>query len=266
MAQKTSTSANLPSYKNPPVNEVVCGIRFESTENINITHFGLLWEKFQPEYPNIKHAAPITSEKRGIIIDTATGAPLPRVWFINDSNDKLIQFQLDSFYFNWRRQDGEYPRYDHIIECFEGVQHTVNEFFKEYKLGEMKHIEYELNYINHLPVGDKWISIETLNDILTDFHWTAKKERFLPIPNMLIWDARFILPEQMGELSVNLKPGIKIQDRTKILILELRVRCKQDSIEMTTTREWFDLAHEWIVRGFTDITTAKMHKEWQRIV
>jgi len=28
--------------------------------------------------------------------------------------------------------------------------------------------------------------------------------------------------------------------------------------------EWFDLGHEWIVKGFTDFTTEHMHEIWGR--
>ncbi|GAG78987.1 unnamed protein product, partial [marine sediment metagenome] len=45
----------LPSYKNPPVNEVVCGLRFDTPDKLRIPHIGFLWDKFRADYPIIQH-------------------------------------------------------------------------------------------------------------------------------------------------------------------------------------------------------------------
>jgi uncharacterized protein (TIGR04255 family) len=52
---KSSPAGVLPSYDNPPVNEVVCGMRFYTPDKLRIPHIGLLWDKFRNEYPIIKH-------------------------------------------------------------------------------------------------------------------------------------------------------------------------------------------------------------------
>ena len=72
----------LPSYKNPPVNEVVCGLRFNISDKLQIPHIGLLWDKFRADYPIIKHASPIASPKGEIFIDKAPGMHFPSVGFI----------------------------------------------------------------------------------------------------------------------------------------------------------------------------------------
>lgn len=153
---KEITKKVLPSYKKPPVNEVVCGMRFESPDNLLIPHVGFLWDKFRSDYPNIKHVAPIATATGGIIADKKTGIPSTRLWFINKSDDQLIQFQFDRFYFNWRCKEEDYPRYPHVIKSFEKLLDTIVNFFKEFNLGELKPIEYELSYINHIPKGQGW--------------------------------------------------------------------------------------------------------------
>lgn len=32
----------------------------------------------------------------------------------------------------------------------------------------------------------------------------------------------------------------------------------------TDMEECFEMAHEWIVRGFTDLTSIQAHKQWGR--
>jgi uncharacterized protein (TIGR04255 family) len=78
------SSAVLPSYKKPPVNEVICGMRFHTPEKLRIPHIGLLWNRFRTDYPRIQHAPPITSAKGELLIDQEAGLPMQRVWFIKE--------------------------------------------------------------------------------------------------------------------------------------------------------------------------------------
>lgn len=142
--ENSFSSDVLPSFKNPPVNEVVCGMRFQTPDKLRIPHIGFLWEKFRADYPVIEHATPIASVKGEVVVDMVTGMPLPRVWFINKSDDQLVQFQFDRFYFNWRRRQSDYPRYDHVIKNFESVLNNIAIFFNEFEFGELRPIEYEL--------------------------------------------------------------------------------------------------------------------------
>jgi uncharacterized protein (TIGR04255 family) len=262
--KKSSPLHSLPSYKNPPVNEVVYGVRFRTPDNLLIPHIGILWEKFRAEYPIIQHAPPIATAKGEIKIDTATGAPIPRVWFINKSDDQLVQFQPDRFHYNWRRRQTEYPRYEHLIKNFEDVINNIEIFFKESEFGQIEPIDFELAYINHIPKGEGWNTIHDLPKIFSDFVWRYDGRRFLPNPQKLAWNLNFLLPEDNGNLMVSLKQGIRIEDKLPLLILELKATGIGESAGKEISRAWFDLAREWIVRGFTDLTTPEIQKIWQR--
>jgi uncharacterized protein (TIGR04255 family) len=254
----------FPSYKNPPVNEVVCGMRFHSPDKLRMPHIGLLWEKFRADYPIIQHAAPIASAKGEMVVDVATGMPLPRFWFINKSDDQLVQFQFDRFYFNWRRRQSDYPRYEHVIKNFESVLNKIELFFDEFEFGELSPIEYELSYINHIPKGQGWNTTDDLLKIFLDYGWKKTKVRFLPKPEKVAWNIEFSLPEKKGNLVVSLKQAIRTEDKVPLLVLELKTRGIEESARKEGIREWFDLAHEWIVRGFTDLTTPEIQKIWER--
>jgi uncharacterized protein (TIGR04255 family) len=254
----------LPSYKKPPVNEVVCGMRFHTPDKIRIPHIGLLWDKFRQDYPDIQHAPPIVTGKGEILIDSETGLPLQRVWFINRLDDQLIQFQFDRFYFNWRRRKDVYPRYPYVIKNFENVLNTIVNFFIEFEFGEIKPIEYELTYINHIQKGQEWNTADDLPRIFSDFAWRQTTGRFLPSPENVTWQANFTLPGKKGNLVVNLKQAIRTEDKVPLLVLELTARGLGESTNKIAIREWFDLAHEWIVRGFTDLTTSEIHRFWER--
>ena len=254
----------LPSYKNPPINEVYCGVQFRTPVNLCITHFGSLYEKFSDEYPITKHAIPLASAEGEIVLDSATGMPLPRVWFINESGDQLIQFQVDRFYFNWRRKEQDYPRYSHIIESFENVQDNIKDLFAESKLGELNPIKYELSYSNHILKGQGWDTIEDIPSIFTDFVWKKTSDRFLSNPKKITWQTEFSLPENNGSLFVSLKQGVRAENKVPMLILTLKTQGASESPSKEAVREWFNLSHEWIVRGFTDLTTPKIQEIWEK--
>lgn len=261
----SSSTGILPSYKNPPVNEVVCGIRFQTPDKLRIPHVGLLWSKFRGDYPHIQHAFPIAAVPGELPVDNTTGLPFQRVWFINNSDDQLIQFQFDRFYFNWRRRQNLYPQYPHVIKNFESILNTVANFFNELELGEIKPIECELSYINHIPKGQGWNTIDDLPKVFLDFVWRQTGGRFLPNPINFAWNTGFSLPEKSGRLIVNLKQATRTTDKTPLFVLELKAIGIGESTNKEGILRWFDMAHEWIVRGFTDLTTPEVQRLfWER--
>ena len=52
-------TGKLPSYDRPPVIEVACSVMFPSLEGLLSPHIGLLWQRFQPEYPFCDDVFPI---------------------------------------------------------------------------------------------------------------------------------------------------------------------------------------------------------------
>lgn len=255
---------SLPSYKQPPVDEVVCGLRFEPLLELKVPHIGLLWEKFRNEYPRVQHAMPIATG-RSLLVDEAIGIPLPRIWFISKADDELIQFQLDRFYFNWRNRGDEYPRYPSIIKKFEMVKSQLHAFMNELQLGTIKPLEYELTYINHIPTGQGWESMDDLPRVIRDFTWQKEKHRFLPNPANITWQVRFELPDGMGSLNVKLNQAKRKIDNVLGLKLELTAKGLGKETTAGHMRDWFDLAHEWIVRGFTDLTAQEIQETiWKR--
>jgi len=200
-----------------------------------------------------------------ILIDIQSGTPLPRAWFIKESDDQLVQFQIDRFYFNWRRKKEAYPRYPHVINRFENVWGATVNLFNEFELGELKTIECELSYINHIPKGEGWDTIDDLPKIFSDFVWNQVSGRFLPNPENVVWQANFIIPENKGRLIVSLKQATRAEDNVPLFVFELTARGPCESSDKKVIREWFDVAHEWIVRGFTDLTTPDVQTTiWER--
>jgi hypothetical protein len=80
---------------------------------------------------------------------------------------------------------------------------------------------------------------------------------------MLTLEARSPMPEG-GRLRVMMQPAIRRQGAKEVLQSTLTARGRPRRPELGASLGWFDLGHEWIVRGFTDLTTAAMHTIWRR--
>jgi hypothetical protein len=89
--------------------------------------------------------------------------------------------------------------------------------------------------------------------------------RFLPKPIAIGWNMRFSLPDKKGQLIAKLSQAIRKEDNIPVLILDLTARGIGPSTDRKGIRDWFDVAREWIVCGFADLTTEKVQKEvWEK--
>lgn len=254
----------LPSYINPPVIEVVYGVAFSPLAEFYAPHSGLFWSKVRHEFPTVRHAPPLGPLPPELDFGSL---PLPRIWFISKDENFLIQLQNNRFLFNWRvvRPGDKYPRFERIQESFDKYFAMFREFVIAESLGELSLQSYELTYINHIDRAGRLRGFQNLGQLFPDLRWRSSAKRFLPTPSHLAWQVGFELPGQNGRLVADLKPAQRKFDMHELLVLELKAsgpaRADADG-ELST---WFDLAREWIVRGFSDLTSEKMQKElWGR--
>ncbi len=268
-----ASPADLPKYGNPPVVELVCGILFESLNKFLAPHIGLLWENFKTEYPNIRQMMPLAPLKEGFDATPSMVGPLsddfplhPRVWFETRDGTGLIQVQRDRFLYNWKKvkPDDEYLHYDYVIRQFKNCLSQFESFLHDKELGEIKPIQYELTYVNHIPKGQGWYNLNEVGTVFPDISWRNGANRFLTELEGLNAQASFRLPERQGRLHAAIRYGIRQPDQP-ILLLDLTCRGIGEDRSHLAMWEWFDLAHQWIVRGFTDLTSAEMQKSiWRR--
>jgi len=261
------------SYDQPPINEVVCGVLFEPVEALVTAHIGLLWERFQPDYPFSDDVAPLpttievfnTQDIENTEL-TFTNIPLlPRVLFISSDETKIIQVQRDRLIHNWRKTslESEYPRYSSLIETFQGHLKTFDNFIREAELGEIKIRQYELSYVNQISQGHAWETLEDLGKIFPDFRWRTELDRSLSKPQNIDWDMTFDLPEEVGRLHISIKSAVINNDPIILFVLTVRGVGKYKSLDLLES--WFDLAHEWIVKAFADLTDEKIQTNiWKR--
>jgi uncharacterized protein (TIGR04255 family) len=266
----------LPDYECPPVVETYLGVQFASLTQFSIPHFGLYWAKIRQDYPEFQVHPPLgpvieqfgtgqlTQPKLGVEL---VSVPEVRCWFIGKSGAVLTQVQKDRFIHNWRKlkRDDVYVHYDRIKPRFIEEWKRFCEFLQEADLGKPDINQCEMTYVNHIELGEGWKSYEELNKVIA--YWSGSSSGdFLPAPESVSIGARYLLPDKKGRLHVEMQPAIRQQDAKEILQLNITARGKPESCDLEHVLEWFDLAHQWIVRGFTDFTAKEMHGFWRRTI
>lgn len=263
MVTRRSTQETLPSVKNPPLTEVICDLKFKPLTEFKVPHYGLFWQRILDNYPNIEHQPPIGWPMEGGDLI----APHPRVWFLDSKGQTLIQIQGDRFIYNWRKlsdsDDEIYPRFDNIFPKFQENLLLFSTFLKDLNLGEISPVTCEMAYINHIPVGDTWKSFDEIRRILPDVGWRQGRGRFLKKVETFLWQTSFALPEDFGKLMVKAQSAARKIDKRPVLAFELRTVGLGEDNSLDAVWRWFNLSHEWIVRGFFDLTGPKIQETWE---
>ena len=262
MAKKRRPRSNLVDFDSPPVIEVVYGVKFAPLVGWKVPHVGAFWKEVFDRFPLCEHAPPIAAGGHDFI-DPATNVPLPRVWLINRDDDRLVQLQPGRFLFNWRWREasGSYPRYEVLSKEFAGLFAKFQKFIDGHELGELEIQEFELTYINHVFERDGWKLPDITGQVVDHLIWDQGRYRFLPRPETINWQAKFVFGDQPGGLFAKLGPAKHTKREAQLLILELSARGLPAEAPAHHMMDWFGHAHQWIVRGFEDLTTETAQKE-----
>ncbi len=260
MSEPISKSA-LPEYDNPPLAEVAFGVIYKQLEKLKIPHVGLFWSKIRTAYPLCEHAAPMDLEN----IDSTTNLLLPRIWLVGQSSNDLLQIQTDRFFYNWRRQQSEveYPRFKTVFQSFKDNLNQFSGFLGEMGIGSIDPRRYELTYVNHLLKGEGWEPGQAIEKVVPDLGWRAERGRFLKPPTGQAHQLVFPLPGNQGTLVLKISQGKRAIDELPVLSVDLTAK----GIGNDKSIEWFELAHEWIVRSFADVTNESLQTDiWRKRV
>ena len=271
----------LPEFDQPPVVEVAISLQFKVLEPLRAPYLGLLWSVFRKEgYSRVEEHGelePAFEEFEansvptvGIRMQTFDDAPPPpRVWFLNEAHNELIQVQRDRLIVNWRAgaQSHASPRYKQIIKRFQSALAAFTEFTTSEKLGEIVPTQCEVTYVNHISSGAGWSRHGELGRVVTTWE-NRYSDEYLGMPEDVGFKARYRMTDEMGKvlgrLHVMLQPAFRSLDGVPILVMNLTARGKPEPSDLQGASQLFDYEHEWIVRGFASLTTNQMHELWRR--
>jgi len=115
--------------------------------------------------------------------------------------------------------------------------------------------------------GENWSGFGDLGEILTVFE-PQYSDDFLFKPEDVQTTLRYVLcdaqQQPIGRLHVNINSAYRSGDDHPMYVMTLTARGRPIGEGIEGALRFLDLGREWVVRGFTSITTSKMHKEWRR--
>lgn len=272
------SNRTLPDYEHPPVTETVMDVGFAPLQGWGIPHFGLFWQRIRSEYPRFEDQPPVALQLERYGEGARQQPPPPfmfieqpeaRCWFFDEGDARLIQVQNDRFIHNWRKVTSAdvYPHYEESIRpSFEREWDRFCKYLADEEISPPEIKQCEISYINHIDVeATVWHSYVNLIDALSRWPGGAS-EGFLPEPETGAFNTNYLLPSNSGRLRIQVQPVIRHSDLKQVIQLALIVRGQPASSSTEEILKWFDVGREWIVRGFTDFTSEKMHQRWGRRV
>jgi len=264
---------SLPRFDAPPVIETLLSIEFSQIASLGIPHYGLYWDRIRNDFPKYEIKPPLGSQvedfgpRRPLAIQIqSVELPALRCWFISEDETRLVQIQNDRFIYNWRKEATAetYPHYEQSIKpAFIKEFRRFAAFVSSATKSTIEVRQCEVTYVNHFERGREWKSPADVSEIFNC--WSIKRdEAFLPAPEDITFQIRYRLPEDSGRLYVALQPALRKRDGEEVLQMALTARGKPKGEDLDSALAWLDLGREWVVRGFADLTTKKMHDLWKR--
>ncbi|GAB4568134.1 MAG: hypothetical protein Tsb0020_21230 [Haliangiales bacterium] len=152
----------------PPIEEVVCGFVFAS-QPVDTMDFGVYWESRRREFPS--HEVQPAILDGGAVLQM--GALPMRSWLVSNDGSRVLQLQHDRFLMNWKKRDGEYPRFrDHNNR--HGLRSQAIEEFEQFaawltqRTGQsVQPSRYELTKVDVLKKGEHYDNIDQLGELMS---------------------------------------------------------------------------------------------------
>ena len=274
----------LPTYRNPPVGEVLLALQFQQIDQLDLRHVGALVGFFNKKYPHFQiqpNLEPVierfdgSGSPRGISFRMMEPPAFPRLWLVSSEGAELLQLQRDRLMHNWRHvsSGSQYPRYPRLRTEFADDWSVLEEFLSTHALGAILPTQCEVAYFNQIEAVDA----ETDSGVHTDpstifsfFDRTLCKlggSKFEAVTHSSTGIAREDGPSGtlMGRLYIEVISGFNSETRRPTYQFSLTLRGAPLSQDLVGVLQFFDFAHERIVRAFSALTTSDMHKIWERL-
>ena len=266
----------MPTFKNPPVSEVVLSVEFSPLENWSSSYALLLGASLIKEYPKMELQQPLPSEQekfgdefwqppqiRFEMLDQNNN----RFWFMSEPSNWLIQVQRDRFVLNWKKVTGneEYPRYEQSIrKRFLSELDRFFKFVEDNAIGTIKATQCEVTYVNDIPHGEYWDSIAEAAKLFTILS-NNDNAKLLGEMETIAVNGSYLIPDGKGRLRFSINHALRSIDKKEVLNMSLTARGRPLSTDKESIINWIDMGREWVVKGFEDLTTKKAHDMWEKI-
>jgi uncharacterized protein (TIGR04255 family) len=258
-----------PKFDAPPLVETALGLEFEPLQDFEVPAFGLFWNRIRNKYPNSSVQPPLQSKiesfdkSQAVFSLSFSQIPEVRCWFIDETETWLLQVQKTRFISNWRSVKANqitYPHYENVRARFFEEWQQFADFLRDEGLEIPQVLQCEINYVNHIEAEPYFSNLHKIFPSLSGI----KASGFLPLPEALLVNLKYLIPDNRGRLYLQMQPVLRHADLREVLQLTLTAKVLPKSSDIIDIIEAFDLGREWAVKGFTDFTSEEMHKRWKR--
>lgn len=265
------TGSSLPSFHEPPVTETALSLQFAPIQGWTLGHFGMFWERVRASLPRIEAHPPLSDEiedpeslKPASQQISVSRVPELRCWYVSNDERQIVQVQRNRFVYNWRavNADDAYPRYEAFVRpSFLKYWNEFSSFSLDAGFPPPAVVQCEVTYVNIIPRGVEWATPDEWSSVFNLLAPPATN-RFLPGPESGQFGFSYRMPDSSGRLHISAGHAVQRQDGSEVIKLQLTARGRPSSSGVNAILDWIDTGREWVVRGFFDITTEKMHERW----
>jgi uncharacterized protein (TIGR04255 family) len=274
----------LVTYEQPPLIEVVIGVQFERLATLDAAHLGLLWGRFRDRFPKSEQKPPLDSAIERLGMRGQVGQARlelltdvrPRLWFMNESEDELVQVQDDRFIRNWRRtpaEDRTYPRFDDtLLPRFKEDFSAFQAFLEAERVGPIEANQCEVTYVNHIAVNENWSSHSDLAKVFRGWSTEYGEQIEWPIETVQVKVAHVLRDDKnefVGRLHVAIEPTFTLgqgspSSPVPAFRLTLTARGRPIGPGDAGITAFLDLGHRAVVTSFDKMVTHGMQRIWGR--
>ncbi|WP_419911579.1 TIGR04255 family protein [Candidatus Poriferisodalis sp.] len=255
------SDTELPEYDSPPVVEVALTVQFEDSFDMGEATIDALAGAW-PEYALERRAVLRTIGLEPSHIDRPeAGAELERLWMSAKGGQQVVQVQHDRLTVNWKRDslDETYPRFTWLRKFFLDAWHRLSKITAIDLCPDI----CQVLYVNHIGAESGWHGISDTSEILASWRGHTSDE-FLPEPEIAAAYLHYHIPDPGQWLDIDVGPIRPDENADRVLAMYVSSRGWAATADLDGALAVLDVAHEWIVRGFTSATTAKAHQKWGR--
>ena len=261
-------------FSDPPIVEMVLGAQFSPLTKLTSGHFGLFWKELgndwgEPsDWPLIDDQFelfdhPIGRASVGSRIRLEPIRLPGRFALRHMSKDRLLQIQATRFHLNWKKREGFYPSYGHLIAEFEEMFARFSSFAERSGLGTVAVNQWEVTYIDSFAKDRYWSTPADWSLFLPGLFGQQFPTDGLGISlEHRAAESSYEIQPKRGRLHVAAGPGRAEESRVDSLLLQMTARGPVGKGGASTLREGLDLGHEAALNAFLRMVSEDTKKRW----
>lgn len=256
-------------FLNAPVRETILGVQFAPLPMLRSAHVGWFWTTLKDEWPRTNDVPALPSQYEVFGQDSPSDAPkisfrsavgTERVQFIHRDDDQVLQIQNSRLILNWRKRDGQYPRFAQRLAAFRSLVDQFQSFLAQCHLGGIRPNQWEITYINQIPRGELWETPRDWHRILPGLipPWQGFQNVGVETFEM---EWHHEIEPRLGRLHVALSKGSN-EESSDVLLWTQTARGAV--VEFSELEAGLACGHAAIVQSFLHTSSEQARAYWSR--